>query len=102
MLGALGLLLGQKADAQTLLDKGRKCVVEATFDISEYGLKDIFDQADMEYDDVTIIRREIQPSGKSRAFVNDTPANVSFLKEIGNHLIDIHSQHQTLLLSDRA
>lgn len=99
MLGALGLLLGQKADAQTLLDKGRKCVVEATFDISEYGLKDIFDQADMEYDDVTIIRREIQPSGKSRAFVNDTPANVSFLKEIGNHLIDIHSQHQNMLLS---
>ncbi len=99
MLGALGMLLGQKADAQALLDKTRKCVVEATFDIADYGLKDIFAEADMEYDDVTIIRREIQPSGKSRAFVNDTPATVSFLKELGSHLIDIHSQHQNMLLS---
>lgn len=99
MLGALGMLLGQKADAQALLDKTRKCVVEATFDIADYGLKDIFAEADMEYDDVTIIRREIQPSGKSRAFVNDTPATVAFLKELGSHLIDIHSQHQNMLLS---
>ncbi len=99
MLGAIGLLLGQKADVQVLLDKEKKCVVEATFDISEYNLKPLFEEADMEYDDVTIIRREIQPSGKSRAFVNDTPATVSFLKEIGNKLIDIHSQHQNMLLS---
>lgn len=99
MLGALGLLLGQKADAQTLLDKSRKCVVEATFNIAEYGLKEIFEKADIEYDDNTIIRREIQPSGKSRAFVNDTPASVSFLKELGTRLIDIHSQHQNMLLS---
>ncbi len=99
MLGALGMLLGQKADAQALLDKTRKCMVEATFDIADYGLKDIFAEADMEYDDVTIIRREIQPSGKSRAFVNDTPATVAFLKELGSHLIDIHSQHQNMLLS---
>ncbi len=99
MLGALGMLLGQKADAQALLDKTRKCVVEATFDIADYGLKDIFAEADMEYDDVTIIRREIQPNGKSRAFVNDTPATVAFLKELGSHLIDIHSQHQNMLLS---
>lgn len=99
MLGALGLLLGQKADVQALLDKSRKCVVEATFGIAQYGLKEIFDEADIEYDDTTIIRREIQPSGKSRAFVNDTPASVSFLKELGAHLIDIHSQHQNMLLS---
>ncbi len=99
MLGALGLLLGQKADAQALLDKERKCVVEATFGIAEYGLKELFEEADIEYDDTTIIRREIQPSGKSRAFVNDTPANVSFLKELGARLIDIHSQHQNMLLS---
>ena len=99
MLGALGMLLGQKADAQALLDKTRKCVVEATFDIADYGLEDIFAEADMEYDDVTIIRREIQPNGKSRAFVNDTPATVAFLKELGAHLIDIHSQHQNMLLS---
>lgn len=99
MLGALGLLLGQKADVQALLDKNRKCVVEATFGIARYGLKEIFDEAEIEYDDTTIIRREIQPSGKSRAFVNDTPASVSFLKELGAHLIDIHSQHQNMLLS---
>ncbi len=99
MLGALGLLLGQKADAQALLDKERKCVVEATFSIAEYGLREFFEEADIEYDDTTIIRREIQPSGKSRAFVNDTPANVSFLKELGARLIDIHSQHQNMLLS---
>lgn len=99
MLGALGVLLGQKADAQALLDKTCKCVVEATFDIADYGLKEIFAEADMEYDDVTIIRREIQPNGKSRAFVNDTPATVAFLKELGAHLIDIHSQHQNMLLS---
>lgn len=99
MLGALGLLLGQKADVQTLLDKGRKCVVEATFDVAAYGLKGIFEEADIEYDDTTIVRREIQPSGKSRAFVNDTPANLAFLKELGARLIDIHSQHQNMLLS---
>ncbi len=99
MLGALGLLLGQKADAQALLDKSRKCVVEATFDIAEYGLEEIFEKAGMEYDKETIIRREIQPSGKSRAFVNDTPASIAFLKELGYNLIDIHSQHQNMLLS---
>lgn len=99
MLGALGMLLGQKADAQALLDKERKCVVEATFDIANYGLRDLLESADIDYDDVTVVRREIQPSGKSRAFVNDTPANVSLLKELGARLIDIHSQHQNMLLS---
>ena len=99
MLGALGLLLGQKADVQVLLDKSLKCVVEATFDVSDYGLQPLFDEEGIDYDDETIVRREILPNGKSRAFVNDTPANVSFLKAIGAHLIDIHSQHQNTLLS---
>lgn len=99
MLGALGLLLGQKADVQVLQDKEKKCVVEATFDVSAYGMRQMFDAADIDYADETVIRREILPSGKSRSFVNETPANVSFLKEIGAKLIDIHSQHQNMLLS---
>lgn len=100
MLGALGLILGQRADVQVLLDKEKKCVVEATFEISQLDLEDRFAAEGVDYDPVTIIRREILPNGKSRAFVNDSPANVSFLKEIGQKLIDIHSQHQNLLLSD--
>ncbi|MCQ2228759.1 MAG: DNA repair protein RecN [Bacteroidales bacterium] len=100
MLGALGLILGQRADSQVLLDKEKKCVVEATFDISQLDLEERFAEEGVDYDKVTIIRREILPNGKSRAFVNDTVANVSFLKEIGQKLIDIHSQHQNLLLSD--
>ena len=100
MLGALGLLLGQRADVQVLYDKNRKCIVEATFDISTYDMKELFNIEDVEYDDLTIIRREIQPTGKSRAFVNDTPVNLTFLKDIGQRLIDIHSQHQNLLLND--
>lgn len=99
MLGALGLLLGQKADVQVLQDKEKKCVVEATFNVSAYGMRQMFDAADIDYADETVIRREILPSGKSRSFVNETPANVSFLKEIGAKLIDIHSQHQNMLLS---
>lgn len=100
MLGALGLILGQRADVQVLLDKEKKCVVEATFEISQLDLEDRFAEEGVDYDPITIIRREILPNGKSRAFVNDSPANVSFLKEIGQKLIDIHSQHQNLLLSD--
>lgn len=99
MLGALGMLLGQKTDAQVLLDKTQKCVVEATFDIAAYNLQSIFEEADVEYDDITIVRREILPSGKARAFVNDSPVTVGFLKEIGARLVDIHSQHQNMLLS---
>lgn len=100
MLGALGLILGQRADLQVLLDKEKKCVVEATFDISQLSLEDRFAEEGVDYDPITIIRREILPNGKSRAFVNDSVASVSFLKEIGQKLIDIHSQHQNLLLSD--
>lgn len=102
MLGALGLLLGQRADVQVLLDKEKKCVVEATFDVSAYDVQSLFEEEDVEYEALTIIRREILPSGKSRAFVNDTPVNLTFLKALSQKLIDIHSQHQNLLLSDES
>ena len=91
MLGALGLLLGQRADGGVLADKERKCVVEAQFD-----------EADIDYDDLLILRREINPAGKSRAFVNDSPVQLPFLRTLGTHLVDIHSQHQTLTLTDSA
>lgn len=100
LLGALGLLLGQRADTQVLSDKGRKCVVEATFDIADLGLEPLFARYDADYDDVLILRREILPSAKSRAFVNDSPANLQFLKELGPHILDIHSQYQTLTLTE--
>lgn len=100
LLGALGLLLGQRADTQVLSDKERKCVVEATFDIADLGLESLFARYDADYDDVLILRREILPSAKSRAFVNDSPANLQFLKELGPHILDIHSQYQTLTLTE--
>ncbi|MBR3724376.1 MAG: DNA repair protein RecN [Bacteroidales bacterium] len=100
LLGALGLLLGQRADTQVLSDKERKCVVEAAFDISGLGLQSLFERFDADYDDTLILRREILPSAKSRAFVNDSPANLQFLKELGVHILDIHSQYQTLTLTE--
>ena len=100
LLGALGLLLGQRADTQVLNDKERKCVVEATFDIAGLSLQPLFEQYDADYDDHLILRREILPSAKSRAFVNDSPANLQFLKELAPHILDIHSQYQTLTLTD--
>ena len=100
LLGALGLLLGQRADTQVLSDKERKCVVEASFDISGLGLQPLFEQYDADYDDLLILRREILPTAKSRAFVNDSPANLQFLKELGPHILDIHSQYQTLTLTE--
>ncbi len=100
LLGALGLLLGQKADSQVLWNTEKKCVVEATFDVQAYGLEQFFADNDVDYADQTIIRREILPTGKSRAFVNDSPVNVTFLKEMSGKIIDIHSQHQNLLLAD--
>ena len=100
LLGALGLLLGQRADTQVLSDKERKCVVEASFDISGLGLQPFFEQYDADYDDLLILRREILPTAKSRAFVNDSPANLQFLKELGPHILDIHSQYQTLTLTE--
>ena len=95
LLGALGLVLGNRADLSSLKDDTQKCIIEAEFLISAYNLKEFFKQNDLDYEELTIIRREILPSGKSRAFVNDSPVNLSELQELGNYLLDIHSQHQT-------
>lgn len=100
MLGALSLILGQRSDSSVIRDKEQKCVVEAGFNLSGYGLEALFSEEDVDYDNETLIRREILPSGKSRAFVNDTPVTLNFLKELSQKLIDIHSQHQNLLLGD--
>lgn len=100
MLGALALILGQRADTSVIRDKERKCVVEAGFDIADYGLEELFKTEDVDFDTKTYIRREILPEGKSRAFVNDTPVTLQFLKNLCERLIDIHSQHQNLLLGD--
>ncbi len=99
LLGALGLLLGQRADSKSIKDGANKCTIEATFNLAGYDMKDLFEENDLDYEEECVIRREITSAGKSRAFVNDTPCNVSQLKEIGEQLIDIHSQHQNLLLS---
>jgi DNA repair protein RecN (Recombination protein N) len=102
MLGALGLLLGNRADTKVLWDENEKCITEGTFDISSYKLKSLFKAEDLDYDDLTVMRREISPGGKSRAFINDTPVTLDVLKKIGSLLMDIHSQHETLLLGNQA
>ena len=100
ILGAMGLVLGKRADLTSLKNKEEKCVIEAYFDISKYNLKPFFEANDLDYEDETIIRREILPTGKSRAFINDSPANLQELQELSLFLIDIHSQQQTQELSD--
>ena len=100
LLGALGLVLGKRADLSSLKNKDEKCIVEANFSISKYHLLPFFKDNDLDYDDETIIRREILPSGKSRAFVNDSPVNLQQLQDLSLYLIDVHSQHQTLELSE--
>jgi DNA repair protein RecN (Recombination protein N) len=100
ILGAIGLVLGKRADLTSLKNKEEKCVIEAQFDISKYNLKDFFESNDLDYEDETIIRREILPSGKSRAFINDSPVNLQELQDLSLYLIDIHSQQQTQELSD--
>jgi DNA repair protein RecN (Recombination protein N) len=100
LLGALSLVLGTRADTNVLLDKTVKCVVEGTFRIKEYDLEEFFTVNELDYSDTTILRREINPAGKSRAFINDTPVNINLLKELGEKLIDVHSQHQTLMLNE--
>ena len=100
ILGALGLVLGKRADLTSLKNKEEKCVIEACFDISTYHLNSFFQANDLDYEDETIIRREILPSGKSRAFINDSPVNLQELQDLGVFLIDIHSQHQTQELSE--
>ena len=100
ILGALGLLLGQRADLKAIKQGAEKCVIEAHFDLSRYGMTDFFEENEIEYDAADcIVRRELTASGKSRAFINDTPVQLSLLKELGEQLVDIHSQHQNLLLN---
>lgn len=100
LLGALGLLLGGRSELTAIKDKAKNCVVEGVFEIEGYALEDFFENYDLDYDPSCIVRRVITPAGKSRAFINELPVQISTLKEFGMHLIDIHSQHQTLLLTD--
>ncbi|MGV9002875.1 DNA repair protein RecN [Flavobacterium sp.] len=100
VLGALGLLMGKRADLSSLKNNQEKCIVEAAFHIKKYNIQSLFQVNDVDYEDETIIRREILPTGKSRAFINDTPVNLNVLQEISLHLIDIHSQHQNQELND--
>jgi DNA repair protein RecN (Recombination protein N) len=102
MLGALGLILGQRADLQAVKDAGKKCIVEGHFSLRENAFLELFKQIDHDFDPHTIIRREILPGGKSRAFINDVPATLDQLKSLGSQLIDIHSQHDTRLLTNTA
>ena len=101
LLGALGLVLGNRAELSTLKNTTKKCVVEAVVGIDKYNLEDFFETEDIDYEPNTILRREILPSGKSRAFVNDTPVTLSVLTLLRAKLIDVHSQHQTLQVSDQ-
>ena len=101
LLGALGLVLGNRADSSSLKNTTTKCVVEAIISIDTYSLQDFFETEDIDYESNTILRIEILPSGKSRAFVNDTPVTLLVLTALRARLIDIHSQHQTLQVSDQ-
>jgi DNA repair protein RecN (Recombination protein N) len=102
LLGALGLVLGNRADLTSLKDKEQKCIIEATFSMANYHLEAFFAENDLDYEERTIIRREILPTGKSRAFINDSPVNLQELQELGTFLLDIHSQHQTRELTESA
>lgn len=100
MLGAIGLLMGNRADTKVLWDENEKCITEGVFNIKDYKLKSFFKAEDLDYDEVTVIRREISPGGKSRAFINDTPVTLDTMKKLGTLLMDIHSQHETLQLGN--
>ncbi len=102
IIGALSLILGQRADKSVIRQGDKKCVVEATFGISEYDLQDFFNDYDIDHEDNTVVRREINPGGKSRAFINDTPFDLLTLKLLGQKLVDIHSQHETMQLADNS
>ena len=99
LLGAIGLLTGDRADLSAIQTGKQRCTLEATFDITGYNLQTFFEENDLDYDTQCIVRRELTATGKSRAFINDTPTTVSSLKSLGQKLLDIHSQHQNLLLS---
>ncbi|MGB5363272.1 MAG: AAA family ATPase [Aureibaculum sp.] len=100
LLGGLALILGKRADLSSLKIREKKCIIEGEFIISKYDLQDLFDEHDLDFEERTIIRREILPNGKSRAFINDTPTTLSILASLSEKLIDVHSQHQTLELAD--
>ena len=100
LLGGLALILGKRADLSSLKDKEKKCVIEGEFLIAKYDLQSFFEEHDIDFEERTIIRREILPNGKSRAFINDTPTTLSVLSLLSDKLIDVHSQHQTLQLAD--
>ena len=100
LLGALGLILGARADSKVLYDKSRKCVVEGHFAIGNYALTDFFETHEIDYEDETIIRRELSDAGKSRSFINDTPVNLQVLQQLADKLVTIHSQHETLDLGN--
>ena len=100
-LGAISVLLGQRSDAKSIREGADRCVIEGYFDISDFAMQGWFEENDLDYDSECIVRREVAASGRSRAFVNDTPVSVTQLKELGARLMDIHSQHQNLLLGDR-
>ncbi len=100
LLGAIGLILGQRADNSAIADQTEKCIIEATFDIQKLNLLPLFEEFEIDYQDLTIIRREILPNGKSRSFINDTPVNLSLMKQIGSYLIEIHTQNTGLLVTD--
>lgn len=99
ILGAVGLLLGQRADVKSIRPGASKCVIEARFEVGAYGMQSFFEENELEYEAECILRREVYASGKSRAFINDTPASLAQMKELGEQLIDVHSQHQNLLLN---
>ena len=100
LLGALALALGERADTSVLLSQDEKCIVEADFNVGGYELEALFEDNGLDYDDELILRREITPAGKSRAFINDTPVTLNVMRDLGTRLIDVHSQHQTLLLGN--
>lgn len=100
LLGALGLLLGNRSDSSVMKDSKRNCIIEGEFEIGRYNLEDFFSEHDLDYDPTTILRRVISAGGKSRCYINDLPVQVTMLKEFGTHLIDIHSQHQSLLIAE--
>lgn len=100
LLGALSLIMGERADTKAVRDTTQKTIVEATLSITDYGLQTLFEQADIDYDEDCILRREVSPNGRSRAFVNDTPVSLTFMREVATRLVDIHSQHSNMLLAD--
>lgn len=102
MLGAIGLLMGNRADTKVMWNDEEKCVIEGIFNIKPYKLKPLFREEDLDYEDETVIRREISPGGKSRAFINDTPVTLETMRKLGNRLMDIHSQHETLELGNQS